>query len=242
MAREIKIEKPGDVLHKPLSAGQKVSGIEIKTNLTDLDEYEDEPSEEALKKFEEIKKEREEEEGALKEKFIREKTDEIMKGIEDLSKTYVPGENVDSTKKINDMDFMRTAAKLFGLDKYFVPVEPIKQEEKETHVKPELKIVDGIIGFDEEKKPLSKTFDTICLEIMDLHAKKNKDYGNAAHESYKEFGLISYVIRLNDKMNRLKTLTKPGTDIGVKDESIEDTLEDLAAYAIMAIESLRVWR
>lgn len=82
-------------------------------------------------------------------------------------------------------------------------------------------------------------FDGICRDLMALHARKNKDYGNAAHESYKEFGLISYVIRLNDKMNRLKSLTKPGVEQEVKGESIEDTLMDLAAYAIMAIESLR---
>ena len=82
-------------------------------------------------------------------------------------------------------------------------------------------------------------FDGICKDLMALHARKNKDYGNAAHESYKEFGLISYVIRLNDKMKRLKSLTKPGVEQEVKSESIEDTLMDLAAYAIMAIESLR---
>ena len=82
-------------------------------------------------------------------------------------------------------------------------------------------------------------FDGICRDLMALHARKNKDYGNAAHESYKEFGLISYVIRLNDKMKRLKSLTKPGVEQEVKNESIEDTLIDLAAYAIMAIESLR---
>jgi hypothetical protein len=82
-------------------------------------------------------------------------------------------------------------------------------------------------------------FDGICQDLMALHARKNNDYGNAAHESYKEFGLISYVIRLNDKMKRLKSLTKPGAEQKVKSESIEDTLMDLAAYAIMAVESLR---
>ena len=40
-------------------------------------------------------------------------------------------------------------------------------------------------------------------------------------------------------MNRLKSLMKPGVEQEVKNESIEDTLMDLAAYAIMAIESLR---
>ena len=82
-------------------------------------------------------------------------------------------------------------------------------------------------------------FNGICRDLMALHARKNNDYGNAAHESYKEFGLISYVIRLNDKMKRLKSLTKPGSKQEVKSESIEDTLMDLAAYSIMAIESLR---
>ena len=82
-------------------------------------------------------------------------------------------------------------------------------------------------------------FKGICQEIVSLHEKKNKDYGNAADASYREFGIVSYVIRLNDKMNRLKSLTKPGVIQEVKDESIEDTLMDLAAYAIMALESIR---
>ena len=102
---------------------------------------------------------------------------------------------------------------------------------KAEYVAPECKI-DG-------KCDVPGDFDGICHYLMALHARKNKDYGNAAHESYKEFGLISYVIRLNDKMKRLKSLTKPGAEISVKGESIEDTLMDLAAYAIMAIESLR---
>lgn len=90
-----------------------------------------------------------------------------------------------------------------------------------------------------ETSVLPGDFDGICRDLMALHVRKNHDYGNAAHESYEEFGLISYVIRLNDKMKRLKSLTKPGVEQKVKNESIEDTLMDLAAYAIMAIESLR---
>ena len=41
------------------------------------------------------------------------------------------------------------------------------------------------------------------------------------------------------KMNRLETLTNPDVEQKVEGEKIEDTLMDLAAYAIMAIESLR---
>lgn len=107
--------------------------------------------------------------------------------------------------------------------------------EKKPYVKPECEVkYDGV-----PCDSVPGDFDGIIDELKALHTKKNHDYGNAAHESYKEFGLISYIIRLNDKMKRLKSLTKPGVDIAVNDESIEDTLMDLAAYAIMAIESLR---
>ena len=92
-------------------------------------------------------------------------------------------------------------------------------------------------GEDYEIQPNS--FADIVWKLNDLHERKNHDYGNAAHESYKEFGLISYIIRLNDKMKRLKSLTKPGAEQQVKEESIVDTLMDLAAYSIMAIESLK---
>ena len=85
----------------------------------------------------------------------------------------------------------------------------------------------------------SGMFRAIADKIVELHDRKNHDYGNAAHESYKEFGLVSYVIRLNDKLNRLKSLTKSGAEQQVKEESIVDTLMDLAAYSIMAIESLK---
>ena len=85
-----------------------------------------------------------------------------------------------------------------------------------------------------------QTYSSAKIGACERHVeRKNKDYGNAADASYREFGLISYVIRLNDKMKRLKSLTKPGAEQKVKSESIEDTLMDLAAYAIMAIESMR---
>ena len=87
------------------------------------------------------------------------------------------------------------------------------------------------------KEP-KKDFDSIAKDICDLHRKKNSDYGDAAYESYKEFGITSYVIRLGDKYRRLQSLTSPGKEQQVKSESIQDTLMDLAAYAIMAIEAI----
>ena len=78
----------------------------------------------------------------------------------------------------------------------------------------------------------------ICDELNALYAKKNHDYGDSFHLSYLEEGLAMSRIRLGDKFNRFKTLTKGQNCIAVKDESIRDTLLDLANYAIMTIMEL----
>lgn len=76
----------------------------------------------------------------------------------------------------------------------------------------------------------------IVSDMVQLHDRKNKDYGNAFGKSFEEFGLTSAAIRLTDKLNRFKQLCKEPAQ--VKDESIKDTLIDMAAYAIMTIEEM----
>ena len=74
---------------------------------------------------------------------------------------------------------------------------------------------------------------SICTELTELYRKKNHDYGDSFHQSYEEFGLTMAAIRLDDKLNRFKTLIKAEGE--VKDESIRDTLIDLANYSILTI-------
>lgn len=71
----------------------------------------------------------------------------------------------------------------------------------------------------------------ICKELTALYEKKNHDYGDSFHKSFEEYGLTMVCIRLEDKLNRLKTLAK--ADQKVTDETIVDTLNDLANYAVM---------
>ena len=78
----------------------------------------------------------------------------------------------------------------------------------------------------------------ICTELSELYARKNNDYGDAFHLSFVEEGMAMARIRLGDKLNRFKTLTKDPNSQGVKDESVRDTLIDLANYAIMAVMEL----
>lgn len=74
----------------------------------------------------------------------------------------------------------------------------------------------------------------IVMGLNELYAKKNADYGDSFHETFKEEGMAMARIRLSDKLNRFKSLTR-GNSQQVADESIRDTLLDLANYAIMTV-------
>lgn len=74
----------------------------------------------------------------------------------------------------------------------------------------------------------------ICDELNSLYEHKNHDYGDSFHQSFLEEGMAMPRIRLGDKFGRFKTLTMKGNQ-QVTDETIRDTLIDLANYAIMTI-------
>ncbi|MBS6622358.1 MAG: DUF1599 domain-containing protein [Faecalibacterium prausnitzii] len=79
----------------------------------------------------------------------------------------------------------------------------------------------------------------ICKEINALYAMKNHDYGDSFRQTFTEEGMAMPRIRLGDKLARFKSLTKSEVQ-EVKDESIRDTLIDLANYAIRAGDEDRV--
>lgn len=78
----------------------------------------------------------------------------------------------------------------------------------------------------------------ILANIHDLYQRKNHDYGDSFHLLYQEEGMAAVRIRLSDKLNRLKTLTRDGATQMVSDESIYDTLMDIANYSVMALIEL----
>lgn len=80
-------------------------------------------------------------------------------------------------------------------------------------------------------------FNTLIDQIKDTHERKNHDYGNSFAKSMDKYGLTAAAIRLGDKFNRFESLIKSKAQ--VKDESIEDTLLDMAAYAIMTVEYIK---
>ena len=80
---------------------------------------------------------------------------------------------------------------------------------------------------------------SICAEINKLYEQKNHDYGDSFHQTFVEEGMAMARIRLGDKFNRFKTLSR-GVDQKVNDESIRDTLIDLANYVIMTVVEMEV--
>ena len=77
----------------------------------------------------------------------------------------------------------------------------------------------------------------LCNDLHELYVRKNAAYGDSFGETFKKLGIISAVTRISDKYNRLVNLaTHP--DIDQNDESIRDTLQDLANYALMTIMEL----
>lgn len=75
---------------------------------------------------------------------------------------------------------------------------------------------------------------SLCEELNTIYEKKNHDYGDSFHDTFAEEGFAMARIRLSDKLNRFKTLSKSDKQL-VTDESIRDTLMDLANYAIMTV-------
>lgn len=78
-----------------------------------------------------------------------------------------------------------------------------------------------------------KKFNEIVCKMADTYEKKNADYGDSFGQTCDEFGIIAAIIRMNDKMNRIKQLSKKKAL--VTDEGIKDTILDLANYAVMKL-------
>lgn len=79
----------------------------------------------------------------------------------------------------------------------------------------------------------------LCDELHNIYIKKNSDYGDSFGKSFAKRGITSAMVRMEDKWNRLDNLTLNTNKVMVTDESIMDTLIDLANYCIMTFMELK---
>ena len=70
-----------------------------------------------------------------------------------------------------------------------------------------------------------------------LYVERNEKYGDSFSKTFQEYGPTVALIRLEDKLNRAKSLISNGLD-GSDGESIIDTLKDLSKYSNMTIIEL----
>ena len=79
----------------------------------------------------------------------------------------------------------------------------------------------------------------ILKEMHELYERKNADYGDSFAQLRKRYPNF-VCMRIFDKLNRLDTLMQPGYEAQVTDEKLEDTLMDIANYAVMEILERRL--
>lgn len=77
-----------------------------------------------------------------------------------------------------------------------------------------------------------KEFQEIIKQMSETYERKNTDYGNSFAVSVQKYGLIAALTRISDKFNRTENLILTHNQ-QVNDESLSDTLLDLATYCIM---------
>lgn len=84
-----------------------------------------------------------------------------------------------------------------------------------------------------------------CDRMIEITKKKNADYSGAGTDPFANFRQVGHLIqnipqiveigmltRMSDKMSRIASFVEKG-ELQVKDESVQDTLLDVANYAIL---------
>lgn len=76
----------------------------------------------------------------------------------------------------------------------------------------------------------------VCERLNAIYNKKNHDYGDSFSRTFQDWGIACAGIRIEDKLNRFKSLIK--NEALVEDETLADTLIDMANYCIMTYMEL----
>lgn len=95
----------------------------------------------------------------------------------------------------------------------------------------------------ESAHPVSRRFYERLISLAELHHAKQQDYGRdgdplANVRAAAEWGIPPWLgacLRLNDKVKRLQSLARKGT---LRNEPADDSLRDIAVYALIALELL----
>ena len=95
---------------------------------------------------------------------------------------------------------------------------------------------------------LLKFFEETTEQMVSVARAKNHDYSGAAKDAFANFARVEdlgictteqgFLTRMTDKLCRIASFVKKG-ELKVKDESVEDTLLDLANYSILMMAYIK---
>ena len=128
----------------------------------------------------------------------------------------------------------------------------IKDTPKGMPIEPPESEYSDVIQYMEQTYPeMTSEFKQIQKDQYELFCKKQYDYGSGnitlggdlENESDRMLSLIALVIRMNDKVNRLKNIIiKNSGKNAVSDETYMDAFRDLSVYGVIAqLVAEKVW-
>ena len=103
-------------------------------------------------------------------------------------------------------------------------------------------VVDVVEYMEETYPQMTEEFKKIQREQYELFLKKQHDYGpqNIAvgqqlkNDEEKRLSLMGIWFRINDKVERIKTLIMRGDDGSLENEGLVDSYSDISNYGVMA--------
>lgn len=78
----------------------------------------------------------------------------------------------------------------------------------------------------------AKDVEAILKNMLETFIVKNGNYGSSVEISLDKYGMIAALTRISDKFNRAENLILNNKN-GTADESLYDTLIDMANYCVM---------
>src|SRR6185312_2760756 len=75
----------------------------------------------------------------------------------------------------------------------------------------------------------------LCADARAIMRKKNIDYAQEGnpYENFETFGLLGILVRLSDKLARLRRYVENGGKFAVEDEGRVDTVRDAINYLVL---------
>lgn len=125
-----------------------------------------------------------------------------------------------------------TGVPMYAVSKYGEFYNIVQIKEESTMEKNEINDAEYLRGL------IAKPHEDVCKRLTDMYVRKNNDYGDAFSLSIDKWGYQAAAIRIGDKYNRFCTLVEKLDEPEVEEESLVDTLLDLANYAIMTVMEL----